>query len=228
MPQFAVPAGKSSAKPPTPPATKPTTRRRKEARPTELLEAALAVFAEKGFAAARLDEIAALAGVSKGTIYLYFDGKEALFKAAIEAAMTPAIEAAEALVGDTRRPSAELLREFVFGWWQQVGKTPLGAVPKLLVAESGNFPEVAQWFHDGVILRAQRAMARLIASGIERGEFRPFEPMIAARIVFTPMFSFLVWQRAFGNMMRELPDPERFFADAVDLLTHGLVTKDTQ
>lgn len=216
MPKPAVPAGK------------PPARRRKEARPAELLSAALAVFAEKGFAAARLEEIAAGAGVSKGTVYLYFDGKEALFKAAIEAAMTPAIEAAEALLGDTRRPSAELLREFVFGWWERVGKTPLGAVPKLLVAESGNFPEVAQWFHDTIILRAQRAMARLIQSGIERGEFRPVDPMIAARIVFAPMFAFIVWRRAFGAMMRELPEPERFFADAVDLLTHGIARKETR
>lgn len=213
---------------PATPAGKPPARRRKEARPAELLSAALAVFAEKGFAAARLEEIAAGAGVSKGTVYLYFDGKEALFKAAIEAAMTPAIEAAEALLGDTRRPSAELLREFVFGWWERVGMTPLGAVPKLLVAESGNFPEVAQWFHDTIILRAQRAMARLIQSGIERGEFRPVDPMIAARIVFAPMFAFLVWRRAFSAMMRELPEPERFFADAVDLLTHGLATKETR
>jgi AcrR family transcriptional regulator len=213
---------------PVTPAEKPPVRRRKEARPAELLSAALAVFAEKGFAAARIEEIAAGAGVSKGTVYLYFEGKEALFKAAIEAAMTPAIEAAEALLGDTRRPSAELLREFVFGWWERVGMTPLGAVPKLLVAESGNFPEVAQWFHDTIILRAQRAMARLIQSGIERGEFRPVDPLIAARIVFAPMFAFLVWRRAFSAMMRELPEPERFFADAVDLLTHGLATKETR
>jgi AcrR family transcriptional regulator len=210
------------------PAGKPPARRRKEARPAELLEAALAVFAEKGFAAARLEEIALRAGASKGTVYLYFESKEALFKAAIEAAMTPAVEAAEALIAETRRPSAELLREFVFGWWQRVGNTPLGVVPKLLVAESGNFPEVAQWFHDSIILRAQRAMARLIEAGVARGEFRAVEPMIAARVVFAPMFAFILWQRAFGAMMRDLPDPERFFADAVDLLTHGLATRETQ
>jgi AcrR family transcriptional regulator len=197
-------------------------QRRKEARPAELLAAALEVFAEKGFAATRLEEIAARAGVSKGTVYLYFESKEALFKAAIEAAMTPAVEAAEALVSDATTPAAELLRAFVFGWWERIGKTPLGAVPKLLVAESGNFPEVARWFHDALISRAQRALARLIRSGIERGEFRAVDPMIAARIVFSPMFSILVWRRAFADAMPDLPEPERFLAEAVDLLTHGL------
>jgi AcrR family transcriptional regulator len=197
-------------------------QRRKEARPAELLAAALEVFAEKGYAATRLEEVAAHAGVSKGTIYLYFESKEALFKAAIEAAMTPAIEAVEAVVNDAGKPAADLLREFVFGWWERVGKTSLGAVPKLLVAESGNFPEVARWFHDTMILRAQGAMARLIRLGIERGEFRPVEPMIAARIVFSPMFSIIVWRRAFGEAMCDLPEPERFLAEAVNLLTNGL------
>jgi AcrR family transcriptional regulator len=197
-------------------------QRRKESRPAELLAAALEVFAEKGYAATRLEDVAARAGVSKGTIYLYFEGKEALFKAAIEAAMTPAIEAVEAVVNDAGKPAAELLRAFVFGWWERVGKTSLGAVPKLLVAESGNFPEVARWFHDTMILRAQGAMARLIRLGIERGEFRPVEPMIAARIVFSPMFSIIVWRRAFSGFMSDLPEAERFLAEAVNLLTHGL------
>lgn len=186
------------------------------------MAAALEVFVDKGFAATRLEEIAARAGVSKGTIYLYFESKEALFKAAIEAAMTPAVEAAEAIANDAGRPAAVLLREFVFGWWRMVGSTTLGGLPKLLVAESGNFPEVARWFHEAMVSRAQRAMARLIALGIERGEFRPVEPLVAARIVFSPMFSIIVWRRAFAGCMTDLPEPQRFLDDAVNLLTHGL------
>jgi AcrR family transcriptional regulator len=198
-------------------------QRRKEARPAELLAAALEVFAEKGFAATRLEEIAARAGVSKGTVYLYFESKEALFKAAIEAAMTPAVEAVEAIANDPDRPAAELLRCFIFGWWERIGTTSLGAVPKLLVAESANFPEVARWFHETIISRAQRAVARLIEIGIERGEFRPVEPMLAARIFFAPMFSIIVWRRAFGHFMPDLPDPKRFLDEAVTMLTYGLV-----
>jgi len=96
-------------------------------------------------------------------------------------------------------------------------------VPKLLVAESGNFPEVARWFHETIISRAQRAMARLIELGIERGEFRPVNPQLAARVVFAPMFSIIVWRRAFGHFMPDLPDPRRFLDEAVAMLTQGLV-----
>lgn len=203
-------------------------RRRKDARPAEITAAALEVFAEKGFAATRLEDIAAKAGASKGTVYLYFKNKEALFKAAVEAAMAPAIEAAEALASDTRRPAVELLREFVFGWWQMVGSTSLGAVPKLLVAESGNFPEIARWFHDSFISRGHRAMTRIIELGIARGEFRPQPAAVAARIIFGPLFSFLIWRRAFIGFMADLPPPEDFLAQAVEMLTYGLVTRENK
>jgi AcrR family transcriptional regulator len=200
----------------------PTHRRRKEARPGEIAAAALELFVEKGFAATRLDDVAARAGVSKGTVYLYFDSKEALFKSAIEAAMTPAVEAAEALANEAGRPSADLLRCFVFGWWQMVGSTALGGLPKLLVAEAGNFPEIALWFHESMIRRAQKALARIIESGIARGEFRPVEANVAARVFFAPMFSYVVWQRSFDTTVCDLPSPESFFETALDLLVDGL------
>jgi AcrR family transcriptional regulator len=203
-------------------------RRRKDARPGEITAAALEVFAEKGFAATRLDDIAARAGVSKGTVYLYFEHKEALFKAAVEAAMMPAVQAAEALADDRQRPAVELLREFADNWWQMVGSTALGAVPKLLVAESGNFPELARWFHDTLISRAHRAMVRIIEQGIAAGDFRPVKPAVAARIVFAPMFSYLLWRRTFADFMSDLPPPEEFIDQAVDLLSHGLVLPESR
>lgn len=201
-------------------------RRRKDARPGEILSSALELFVEKGFAATRLEEIAARAGVAKGTVYLYFDSKEALFKAAVEAGMNPAIEAAEALSGDTHKSTFELLNEFVLGWWQRVGATPLGGIPKLLVAESANFPELANWFHERFITRALRAVARLIDLGIERGDFRPVDSLAAARVVFAPMFSYLLWHRAFGHFVTNLPQPEEFFRLAVETLVYGFVKRE--
>lgn len=197
-------------------------QRRKDARPGELMSAALDVFAERGFAATRLEEVASRAGVSKGTVYLYFESKEALFKASVETAITPALEAAEALAADTRTPPAEALRRFVFGWWQMVGSTQLAALPKLLVAESGNFPELSAWFHDNMIRRALSALAGIIEVGIKRGTFRPVEPFLAARIIFAPMFSYIVWRHAFSACMTDLPEPETFFNRAMDMLIHGL------
>lgn len=201
--------------------TKPR-QRRKEARPAELAAAALELFVEKGFAATRLDDVAARAGVGKGTVYLYFESKEALFKAAIEAAMTPTVEAAEALVECGDLSAAERLREFVHGWWRMVAGTPIGGLPKLLVAESGNFPEIAQWHYETIIRRAMRALGRIIEAGIASGEFRPVPVEFATRIVFSPMFSIIVWTRAFGDMMCDLPDPKRFLDEALDVLINGL------
>jgi AcrR family transcriptional regulator len=200
--------------------------RRKDARPGEIAAAALELFTEKGFAATRMDDIAARAGVSKGTIYLYFENKEALFKAAVEATMTPALEAAEALVAADGKPAAEMLRCFVFGWWEMVGSTTLGGVPKLLVAESQNFPELARWFHENMISRAHRAVVRIVEHGVARGEFRATEPLTAARIIFSPMFSFIVWRRAFAGCMVDLPEPEAYLNQAVDILVHGLAARE--
>jgi len=197
-------------------------QRRKEARPGELLSAALEVFAERGFAATRLEEVAQRAGVSKGTVYLYFDSKEALFKAAVESAVLPALEAGEAIAANESLPPADALRSFVFWWWERVGATELGALPKLLVAETGNFPELGKWFHDNLIMRGKRAAAAIIARGIATGDFRPLEPMDVARVIFAQMFSYVLWRRAFGPAMPDLPEPEAYFNLVLDLLTQGL------
>jgi AcrR family transcriptional regulator len=197
-------------------------QRRKDARPGELMTAALQVFAERGFAATKLDEVAKRAGVSKGTIYLYFDSKEALFKAAVESAMIPAIEVGEAMAADPSRSPVEALREFIFWWWEKVGSTDIGALPKLLVAEIGNFPELGIWFHENMIQRGKRAVAGIIERGVATGDFRRVEPMDVANMLFALMFSYVLWRRALGTAMPDLPEPEAYFEQSLDLLTNGL------
>lgn len=199
-------------------------QRRKDARPGELMSAALKVFGERGFAATRLEEVAQRAGVSKGTVYLYFDSKEALFKAAVESAIEPALEEGEAIAADHSIPASDSLRRFIFWWWEKVGTTDIGALPKLLVAETGNFPELGRWFHENLIMRGKQAAAGIIARGIAAGEFRAGEPMDVARIFFAQMFSYVLWRRAFGPAMPDLPEPDAYFNLAVDLLTNGLKT----
>ena len=128
-------------------------RRRKEARPGELTAAALDLFVEKGFAATRLDDVALRAGVSKGTLYLYFDSKEALFKAVVEEGIVPFLVAAEQKTAEYEGATIDLLRSLLFGWWEQIGATRLAGVTKLVISESHNFPEVARYYHDRVVLR---------------------------------------------------------------------------
>lgn len=197
-------------------------RRRKDARPGEIAAAALELFAEKGFAATRIDDVAERAGVSKGTVYLYFENKEALFKSAVQAVMLPAIEAAETLPLQPEATARQMLRCFVFGWWEMVGSSPAGGVPKLLVAEARNFPEMARWFHDAIIARAMAVVRRIIAIGIERGEFRPLDESVAMRVVFAPLFAYVVWRTAFTDFMCGLPEPEVYLDTVVSILTEGM------
>jgi AcrR family transcriptional regulator len=118
-------------------AAKPRWQRRKDARPEEIVSAALEEFVERGFAATRLDDGARRAGVTKGTIYLYFDGKEALFKAMIRQMLVPHIALGEQLLAEHQGGAADLLRALLHQWWELIGQTKAAGIPKLVIAEAG-------------------------------------------------------------------------------------------
>lgn len=171
-------------------------RRRKEARPSELTAAALDLFVEKGFAAARLDEVAARAGVSKGTLYLYFDSKEELFKAVIREGMLPLLAEGEELVATMPGPASELFKAIVMRWWEMVGENPIGGIPKLIFAEARNFPEIARFYAEEVIERGKRLLAAVLQRGIDSGEFRSFNPDDLVHIVFSPLMMRVIWKHS--------------------------------
>lgn len=196
-------------------------RRRKDARPSELTAAALELFAERGFAATRLDDVAALAGVPKGTLYLYFDSKEALFKAVIEQGIVPLFAAAEEEMAQHEGSAIELLRYLCNAWWQQIGTTPLAGVPKLIISESRNFPEIAQYYHDNVIVRGRRMIRSVLQRGIERGEFRELDIETTIDVIFAPLLMLVIWQSSFRFCGHET-DPEAFLDLHFDLLIRGL------
>jgi AcrR family transcriptional regulator len=197
-------------------------RRRKEARPAELTAAALEVFVEKGFAATRLDEIAARAGVSKGTVYLYFSSKEELFKAVVRESVVPRIAEAEKLLESATGSAVELLREIMLGWWQVIGSTTLGGIPKLMIAESRNFPELARFYHDEVIQRATRLVETLLERGIAAGEFRRFNIKAAVHISFSPLLMRAVWDHSLACCESEHVPPDIYIAEAVEFILRGL------
>jgi len=145
-------------------------QRRKEARPAELMAAALELFVSRGFAATRLDDVAAHAGVAKGTLYLYFDSKEALFKAVIQQGIVPILEQDAELVDSFAGTSAELLQRLVLNWWQRVSDTPLGKISRIMMSEAGNFPELAGFLQQ----HRDYSRARSVASGAHpwHGEWR--------------------------------------------------------
>ena len=198
-------------------------QRRKEARPAELMASALELFVEKGFAGTRLEDVAARAGVSKGTLYLYFDNKEALFKAVIQEGIVPVLEEGAGLVEAFQGSSADLLRALIREWWQRIGNTPLAGVPKLMISEAGNFPELASYYHDAVILRGRDLMRRTLQRGIASGEFRKIDVETAIDVIFAPVLMMVIWRYSLGACCGTAQDPRTYLQTHFDLIVRGLV-----
>jgi AcrR family transcriptional regulator len=149
--------------------------RRKEARPAELLSAALELFVERGFAGTRLGDVAARAGVSKGTLYLYFRNKEELFKALGRENIGERLSAARAEIESFEGNSRDLLHRLIHGWWSEFGASPAGGLTKLMMAESGNFPAITRFFVEEAIEPWYQLATGVIRRGIGRGDFRPVD-----------------------------------------------------
>lgn len=163
------------------------------------------VFAERGFAAARLEEVAARAGVGKGTLYLYFPSKDELFKAVIRAAILPNLEQAEAMVGSAGGPCFPLLERLLRMVARLVATTRMAVIPRLVIAEAGNFPELAAFYHREVIRRGFGVVAALLRRGIESGEFRPMPIDPNVRLIVAPLLMSAVWRTSFDGVDGEPP-----------------------
>jgi AcrR family transcriptional regulator len=201
----------------------PRWRRRKDARPQEILSAALDLFIEKGYAATRADEVAARAGVSKGTVYLYFQNKEELFKAVVRESFGPALQEAIELVDHYEGSSFDLLEELMYGWWQHVGATKAAGIMKLMMAEAANFPEIAKFYYDEVVARAHAMVEKMLVRGMRRGEFRTVDLHHMAHVISSPMLMLIIWSNSFGRCAgcAEL-EPSTHIANALDLIKRGL------
>lgn len=196
--------------------------RRKEARPSELTAAALSLFVERGFAATRLEDVARRAGVSKGTLYLYFANKEDLFKAVIREGIVPLIAEGETLFERMGDDPERLLRTLVLTWWERIGATELGGVSKLMMAESGNFPEVAAYFHAEVVKRGRTLLRRVLELGIARGLFRPVDVEMQVRVLWAPVLLASIWRFSFGVCESEELPAENYFDAYFDVMLNGL------
>jgi hypothetical protein len=193
----AVPDTAPAAASPLP--TPPRWARRKDQRPAEVLAAALHVFVERGYAATRLDDIAARAGVSKGTLYLYFPNKEELFKALVRETLVAEIERFGREMADSNASASERVRVTLHRWWTVFGSTQLGGIAKLIMAEAGNFPALAQFFHDEVVEPTQQLMESIIQTGMASGEFRNGDARVLARLLLAPMMMKTLWQQSFAR-----------------------------
>lgn len=204
--------------------TKPRWERRKDARPQELLAAALDLFVERGFASTRLEDVAKRAGVSKGTLYLYFENKEELFKAVVRENIVHRIGEAEVSIAAFEGHSADLLRAILMQWWDQICATKLAGITKLMMAESGNFPELVQFYNDEVISRGNALITRVLERGVARGEFRPLDASLATAVLTAPVIMLMMWTHSFlpCGSMHSL-DPQAYMNAFIDISLRGLL-----
>src|SRR4029077_12354797 len=164
-------------------------------------------------------------GVTKGTVYLYFDSKEALFKAVVRETIVPVIAQGEALARSFTGSARELLEQLVREYWRLVGETALAGIPKLMMAEAATFPALTKFYYDEVVTRGHRLMAGVIERGIKSGEFRPVNVTIAAKLAMAPLMHATVVRLAFASCMPEGFDVRHYIDTHIDLYLHG-ITKD--
>lgn len=208
------------------PSDAPKFRRRKADRPGEIVEAALAVFAEKGFAAARLDEIAARAGVSKGALYLYFATKEDLFRAVVEQAIAPNIQAVRAMIAAHPGPITDLLSVVPERIAGLLDTLPVGGVVKMVIGEAGNFPELARVWHDRLVAQALGAMTDAIAAAQARGEVRPGDPRTYALQLIAPLLVGVIWRETFVPVGAAGFDLQTLARQHVETMLRGLLNEE--
>jgi AcrR family transcriptional regulator len=175
------------------PLQEPRWRRLPEERPRQILAAALEIFGERGLAAARLEDIAKRAGLSKGTIYLYFPNKEELFREVVRNTVVAQIEAGERAVAETNMSATDALTNFMRGYWTFIRSPEFAPVFRLIHAEIHNFPDLARFYAAEVVARGHRLIAGVIQRGIDSGEFRAIDPAVAARMLTAPFVMHGLW-----------------------------------
>jgi AcrR family transcriptional regulator len=197
-------------------------QRRPDARPAEILAAALSAFSEKGFSAARMDDVAKRAGISKGVIYLYFADKTALLKALVQQAVGGQIEVAALLINSHQGAVSPLIAQVVALFGTRLQETDLGKIITLVISESRAHPEIGTFYLDNVIRVAMPLMEKLIARGIAAGEFRAVDTRLAVKCMMGPMLLGAIWRSVFEPLGAEAIDTAALSSLHADILTRGL------
>jgi AcrR family transcriptional regulator len=203
----------------------PKWRRRPEHRPQQIIEAALEVFGECGLANARLQDIADRAGVSKGTIYLYFPNKEELFREVIRQTAVAALESGEKTLPDAS-PTQQLCAA-MRGYWKFVRSPAFGTIHRLVLGELHQFPDLAKFYADEVVTRGLRLLSGIIRRGIDTGEFREIDPMTAARMLVALTVMNGIWSDEHtGVPLLCHKKDEEVFQELAHFYLHSLTTSE--
>lgn len=200
----------------------PRWRRRSDARPAEIAEAALELFVEHGFAGTRMEAIAKRAGVTKGTLYLYFPSKEDLFRAVVTENVLPNLELGEKLVAEHTGSASELLGLLVRRSWELMQTSRTQCMPKLLLAEGKNFPELARFYVDEVVQRVRRLFTSVIERGIASGEFREVDAPTAAKLLLAPLHNLTAWRQSLITFDPVKWDFDRYMDLHIEIFIRGI------
>lgn len=201
----------------------PKWRRRAEERPDEVMDAALDLFIEKGFAATRVEDIAKRANLSKGAVYLYFDSKEAVLKGLVRRAIVPVVANAEAMAARIDGDAEQAIRLLITHMTVRLSDQRLSALPRLIIAEAGNFPELAEMYREEVIERGLVLIGHLLKRGMEEGRFRAISPHLAARNVVGPVLAHALLSSVFGIGGPAHIPTEDFVKSHLDILFNGIL-----
>ena len=200
--------------------SRPRFRRRKENRPREITAAALEAFAEKGYAATRVTDVARRAGVSKGLLYLYFRTKEELFKTVIKSFVSPRIDALKSEIESTELSAEEYFRGPFLEFAKQIPRSPARVLVRLMIAEGAKYPELTHWYQENVVAHGLTALRHLIERGVRHGEFRPSALQEFPHVIVAPVAFAIVWSLVFGP--RHELDTDRFIESHLGLLLDAI------
>lgn len=200
----------------------PRWRRRKDTRPAEILAAALEIFGERGYDATRLEDVGRRAGCTKGTVFLYYESKAELFKAAVREAMAPMVRDTEQAVEEHQGSARELLTKILRLRWEHMERTRLTGLVKLLLTETGKYPDLARFYNDEYFDRGQALLRKVIHKGVESGEFRKLDVDQAARVVVAPLLFAAVWRHTFEPVASSPIELDEYFTTSLEIMLAGL------
>ncbi len=193
----------------------PRYQRRKEDRPQEITEAAFLAFAEKGYAATRVEEVARRAGVSKGLLYLYFKTKEELFKAVIKSVVIRRVDALVTTLENTELSSEEFLRGPLLEFMKSVPGSPISVVIRLLISEGNRHPDLVDYYWENVVSKGLAAISRFIERGVQRGEFRATAVSELPQLLLAPVMLSVIWRILFA---RQDLDTDKLITTHIDMI----------
>ncbi len=187
------------------------------------MAAALGLFVEKGYAATRVEEVAQRAGVSKGTLFLYFQSKEELFKAVVRANISGRFAEWNQEFDRFEGSTPDMLRYCLFSWWERIGSTQASGITKLMMSEAQNFPELASFYQHEVMQPGNSLIKRILQRGVARGEFRPMDVSYGVYLVLAPMLFLALWKHSLNTCCGDHAqlDPHQYLAAQLDMLMHG-------